>query len=151
ESGTVSFAGSLPTSGECLTIETADGYSVTLTHLGSIGVAEGAAVAEGDVVGTIGPSGTPEQPGPYVHLGIRLTADSLGYLDPLGFLPPPETPPTPTPAPTPAPQPTPKAPPVRTHVQGGGLVIEKPAVPPVTAPVASPSRVAKPQPKSQPK
>ena len=34
-----------PTSGESLTIETADGYSVTLTHLGSIGVATGASVA----------------------------------------------------------------------------------------------------------
>ena len=83
--GTVSFAGFVPTSGESLTIETADGYSVTLTHLGSIGVAKGAAVTEGDVVATVGPSGTPEQAVPYVHLGIRLTADPLGYLDPLGL------------------------------------------------------------------
>src|SRR2546421_7738006 len=74
-SGTVSFAGFVPTSGESLTIETADGYSVTLTHLGSIGVATGAAVSEGDVVGTVGPSGTPEQSVPYVHLGIRVTTD----------------------------------------------------------------------------
>ena len=102
ESGTVSFAGFVPTSGESLTIETADGYSVTLTHLGSIGVAKGAAVSEGDVVGTVGPSGTPEQSVPYVHLGIRLTTDPLGYLDPLGLLPAPEPPP-PTPTPTPAP------------------------------------------------
>src|SRR5262245_31693178 len=48
ESGTVSFAGFVPTSGESLTIETSDGYSVTLTHLGSIAVAEGGTVAEGD-------------------------------------------------------------------------------------------------------
>src|SRR5438105_7311280 len=41
-SGTVSFAGSVPTSGKSVTIETADGYSVTLTHLGSIAVAHGA-------------------------------------------------------------------------------------------------------------
>src|SRR4051794_16943837 len=46
ESGTVSFAGFVPTSGESLTIETADGYSVTLTHLGSIDAAEGATVVE---------------------------------------------------------------------------------------------------------
>ncbi len=85
--GTVAFAGSVPTSGECVTIETADGYSVTLTHLGSIGVKKGATVAEGDVVGTVGPSGTPEVDGPYVHLGIRLTADPLGYVDPAGLLP----------------------------------------------------------------
>jgi pyruvate/2-oxoglutarate dehydrogenase complex dihydrolipoamide acyltransferase (E2) component len=87
--GTVSFAGSVPTSGESVTIETPDGYSVTLTHLGSIAVSKGATVAEGDAVGTIGPSGTPEVEGPYVHLGIRETSDPNGYLDPLRFLPPP--------------------------------------------------------------
>jgi murein DD-endopeptidase MepM/ murein hydrolase activator NlpD len=87
EAGTVSFAGTVPTSGKCLTIQTPDGYSVTLTHLGSIQVAKGAAVGEGDAVGTIGPSGTPEFAQPYVHFGIRTTPDPNGYLDPLGFLP----------------------------------------------------------------
>jgi MYXO-CTERM domain-containing protein len=86
--GTVSFAGTVPTNGKSVTIETVDGYSVTLTHLGSIGVVKGAAVAEQDVVGTVGPSGTPEVDGPYVHLGIRVTADPNGYVDPLGLLPP---------------------------------------------------------------
>jgi Peptidase family M23 len=86
--GTVSYAGTVPTNGKTVTIETADGYSVTLTHLGSIAVAKGATVAEQDVVGTIGPSGTPEVDGPYVHLGIRVAADSNGYVDPLGLLPP---------------------------------------------------------------
>jgi hypothetical protein len=85
--GTVSFAGSVPTSGKCVTIQTADGYSVTLTHLGSILVSKGVVVAEGDAVATIGPSGTPEFARPYVHLGIRTTADPEGYLDPLRFLP----------------------------------------------------------------
>src|SRR3954468_5350384 len=88
EAGTVSFAGTVPTSGTSVTIETADGYSVTLTHLGSIVVTKGASVAEGDEVGTIGPSGTPETDGPYVHLGVRTTADPNGYIDPLGLLPP---------------------------------------------------------------
>jgi hypothetical protein len=85
--GTVSFAGTVPTSGRSLTIETPDGYSVTLTHLGSTAVAKGAVVAEGDEVGTIGPSGTPEVEGPYVHLGIRITTDPNGYIDPLSLLP----------------------------------------------------------------
>lgn len=85
--GTVSFAGTVPTSGESVTIETADGYSVTLTHLGSMVVVKGATVAEGDKVGTIGPSGTPETDGPYVHLGIRITTDPNGYVDPLSLLP----------------------------------------------------------------
>ena len=87
-SGTVSFAGFVPTNGKSVTIETADGYSVTLTHLGSIEVAKGATVAEQDAVGTVGPSGTPEEDGPYVHLGIRVSADPNGYVDPLGLLPP---------------------------------------------------------------
>lgn len=86
--GTVSFAGTVPSSGKSVTIETADGYSVTLTHLGSIVVATGVAVAEGDQVGTIGPSGTPELDGPYLHLGIRHTPDPDGYVDPLSLLPP---------------------------------------------------------------
>jgi hypothetical protein len=86
--GTVSFAGTVAANGKSVTIETADGYSVTLTHLGSISVAKGATVAEQGVVGTVGPSGTPEVDGPYVHLGIRITADPNGYVDPLGLLPP---------------------------------------------------------------
>lgn len=148
ESGTVSFAGFVPASGESLTIETSDGYSVTLTHLGSIGVARGAAVAEGDAVGTVGPSGTPEQSVPYVHLGIRLTADQFGYVDPLGLLPAPE-PVTPTPPPTP--QPIAKATPAPKHVRGGGLVIERPAVaPPAVSAPAEPAHAATPQPKPKP-
>ena len=86
--GTVSFAGTVPTSGKSVTIATADGYSVTLTHLGSIVVVKGAMVTERAAVGTVGPSGTAEVAGPYVHLGIRVAADTDGYVDPLGLLPP---------------------------------------------------------------
>ena len=86
--GVASFVGRLPHQGLCLTVRTADGYSVTLVHLGSIGVTTGTPVSEGDVVGTIGPSGDVEGTEPYVYLGIRLTADPNGYLDPLGLLPP---------------------------------------------------------------
>jgi len=85
--GIVTFAGTVPSSGKSVTIETPDGLSVTLTHLGSIAVARNAAVAEGAVVGTVGPSGTPEVEGPYVHLGVRTSADAQGYRDPLGLLP----------------------------------------------------------------
>jgi hypothetical protein len=89
--GTVSFAGTVPTSGRSVTIQTPDGYSVTLTHLGSALVVKGQTVAEQEPVGTVGPSGTAEVDGPYVHLGIRTTSDPNGYLDPLGFLPPAAT------------------------------------------------------------
>ncbi len=76
--GTVSFAGTVPSSGKSVTIETPDGYSVTLTHLGSISVAGNAAVGEGSPVGTIGPSGDGEVSQPYVHLGVRLTGAGSG-------------------------------------------------------------------------
>ncbi|HEY6052900.1 MAG TPA: M23 family metallopeptidase, partial [Gaiellaceae bacterium] len=102
--GQVSFAGTVPSSGKSVTIQTADGYAVTLTHLGSIAVAKGDAVGEGQAVGTIGPSGDPEVDQPYVHLGVRLASDPNGYVDPLGFLParvpaPPALVPPPAPAP----------------------------------------------------
>src|SRR3954451_14336518 len=67
-SGDVTFAGTVPTSGKSLSILTADGYSVTLTPLGSVAPKKGDAVHEGDVVGTIGPSGTAEFDEPYVDL-----------------------------------------------------------------------------------
>ncbi len=86
--GTVTFAGTVPASGKSVTITTADGYAVTLTHLGSFSVAAGVSLAEGDPVGTVGPSGDPELAQPYVHLGIRLAATPEGYVDPLSLLPP---------------------------------------------------------------
>ena len=87
-SGSVSFAGTVPKNGLTVTIQTGDGLSVTLVHLGSAAVRKGATVAEGDVVGTVGPSDEPEVADPHVHLGIRVTSEPEGYLDPLRFLPP---------------------------------------------------------------
>jgi hypothetical protein len=125
-SGVVTFAGAVPTSGRSVTIETVDGLSVTLTHLGTIVVARNAAVVEGAVIGAVGTSGTPEIAGPYVHLGVRTTADAQGYLDPVGLLPV-LAPPVPAPVlapPVPAPAPPPPAP--------------DPAAPPAVAPPAAP-------------
>ena len=113
--GTVSFAGTVPGGGRTVTLLTEDGYAVTLVHLGGIAVVRGAPVVEGAAVGTIGPSGDPEHPQGYVHLGVRAADDPYGYLDPLGFLPVREVTPPPVadlvegtdspeePAPTPAP------------------------------------------------
>ena len=107
-SGTVSFAGSLPTYGRGITILTSDGYAVTLVHLGSIGVAKGDTVAEGSSVGTMGSSGEAEHAVPSVHLGVRVATEAEGYVDPLGLLPPrpaaPAQPPAASPAPAPAPR-----------------------------------------------
>ena len=118
--GVVTFAGTVPASGRSLTVETAAGLSVTLTHLGTIDVAKGASVAEGDAVATIGASGEPELATPYVHLGVRVAAEPQGYLDPLSFLPPRVAPTQPAP-------PAPAAPPVAVA----------PPAPAVAAPAAA--------------
>jgi Peptidase family M23 len=97
--GVVSFAGTVPGGGRTVTVRTSDGYSVTLVHLGSTEVEAESAVGEGARVGTMGPSGEAEHPQPYVHLGIRVTSNPNGYLDPLSFLPNHEADPPPTPAP----------------------------------------------------
>jgi Peptidase family M23 len=86
--GVVSFAGTVPTGGKTLSIQTPAGYTATLVHLGSIGVKRGARVTEGTVVGTVGPSGVADLPEPYVYFGLRTTTDDQGYVDPLAFLPP---------------------------------------------------------------
>lgn len=87
--GIVTYAGTIPGSGLTVSLRTADGYSVTLLHLGTVDVPRGSTVAEGDVVGTLGPSGEAEHSEPYVHLGIRVAAEPNGYVDPLGLLPAP--------------------------------------------------------------
>src|SRR3954451_1710309 len=129
-SGVVSFAGSVPTNGLTLTIQTGDGLAVSLTHLGSVGVARDAHVVEGAVVGTVGPSGTAEFATPYVHLGIRTASSDQGYLDPLDFLPA-----VTTPAPV-------QEPPARVK-EPSAPVKESPSVAPA-APAATASPVAAP-------
>jgi hypothetical protein len=131
--GVVSFAGTVPTNGKTLTIQTPSGLAVSLTHLGSIGVARDASVDEGAVVGTIGPSGTPEFDVPYVHLGIRDASNDQGYLDPLAFLPV-LAPPAPAPAPASAPQAVPATVPAAAPVD---VPVAAPADPPALAPPAT--------------
>jgi hypothetical protein len=99
--GEISFAGWLPGNGRTVTIRTADGYAVTLLHLGSTLVGAGDGVAEGEPVGTLGPSGDPEVEVPYVHLGVRRADDPKGYVDPSTLLPPRPAPEPSAPAPGP--------------------------------------------------
>lgn len=86
--GLVSFAGTVPTGGKTVSIQTAAGYTATLVHLGSIAAARGARVTEHTVVGTVGPSGVAEGSDPYVYFGVRVTNEPQGYVDPLALLPP---------------------------------------------------------------
>lgn len=78
--GTVSFAGTVPNGGRTVTVQTPRGLSVTYLELGATRVARGTEVAEGDPIGAVGSA-------EHVHLGVRVTADAHGYLDPLQFLP----------------------------------------------------------------
>src|SRR6187397_194050 len=102
--GSVSFAGTVPTGGKTITIRTADGYAVTLQHLGSYSVSTGGDVAEGAAIASVG-----EAADPFVYLGVRRAGEEDGYVDPLGLLPPPVPaldPPAPAPAdPDPVPAP----------------------------------------------
>ncbi len=166
-SGTVTFAGSLPTYGRGVTIATADGYAVTLVHLGSIGVAKGDVVADGASIGTMGWSGDAEHAVPSVHLGVRVAAQAEGYVDPLSLLPPRSVPapapppvqspapvsassaaPTPAPAAPPAAPPAPPAPSPQSAIPAAAAqpASEVPASPTVTAPQGSAAVPAAPAP-----
>src|SRR5215211_3383235 len=157
--GVVTFAGTVPSGGRTVTIETPDEWSVTLVHLGSIAVTKGATVAEGDGVGTIGPSGEPEVSAPYVHLGARRTAEPQGYVDPLVLLPPRVAAPAPLARPDPQPTPpvaTPSGPAPYPAGAGGGAEGSGDPTPPgtvarpeVAAPAAAPASVA-PEPPAAP-
>src|SRR5215211_6095075 len=108
-SGTVSFAGVVPGGGKTLTIQTADGYAVTLLQLGELLVAKGDAVEEGVLVARIGPSGDTTTTEPHVHLGVRVAAESDGYVDPQTLLPARGAAAEPEAAPAPAPSPAKEA------------------------------------------
>ena len=137
--GVVSFAGTVPGGGRAVTVQTATGYSVTLVHLGSIAVEQDQALSEGATVGVIGPTGDVEHLEPYVHLGIRLTSDPHGYLDPLSFLPPRVAPLPPAPPPPPA-DPVPAVPPVSAP-QSPPPPLESPPPAPETPAPGSPESV----------
>jgi len=106
---------------------------VTLVHLGSIAVARNTLVAEGATVAAIGPSGDTEHAEPYVHLGIRVTAEPNGYLDPLSFLPPREET---IPPPTPAVDPAPAEPPTDSPEAPAATPVATAPTPEVPAPIA---------------
>src|SRR6266545_4892979 len=143
--GVVSFAGTTPGNGLTLSVRTADGYTVSLTHLGTLGVHAGTAVAEGSTVATVGPTGTLAYDVPYLYLGIRRTDEENGYVDPLSLLPPrPEPPPLPptfagdpAPAPEPAPAPAPEPAPAPAPA---------PAPDPAPAPAPEPAPTPAPEP-----
>jgi hypothetical protein len=139
-SGTVTFAGSVPSSGRSVTIATADGLSVTLTHLGSLSVKKDVAVVEGESIGTLAATGDDAIPQPYVHLGVRIASQEQGYLDPLSFLP--ARPSAPVAVAPPAPveaAPVPAEPPAAAPASPAVVPASVQPPHPVTAPAAEPA------------
>jgi Peptidase family M23 len=130
--GVVAFAGTVPGGGRTITLRTEDGYSVTLLHLGSLAVRAGTPVAEQDVVAAAELSGD-EWGVPSVYLGVRLTAEPHGYLDPLALLPPRQSRAA-GPAPGPEPGPAEPAGAAAQQAQPPARAAAGPAVAPRTAP-----------------
>jgi septal ring factor EnvC (AmiA/AmiB activator) len=67
--GTVSFAGALSGFGNCIIISHGEGFYSLYGHLETLTVATGYEVSEGEPIGTIGETSTPE--GSVLHLEIR--------------------------------------------------------------------------------
>jgi len=147
--GVVTFAGTVPTGGKTVSIETPLGYTATLVHLGSIAIARGTSIREGAVVGTVGPSGVADQAEPYVYFGLRATQEEQGYVDPLAFLPPrpaaatarPQQEAQPVASPV-ATAPAAQAQPVEAATARPRPAAEQAGVPPVEAPAATPAAEA---------
>jgi len=142
--GTVSFAGTLPGMGRGVTIQTADGYAVTLVQLRATTVSRGDVVDEGATVGAVGDSEDPVTRAAHVHLGVRVASDPQGYVDPLRFLPhrPVSAPPAAT-APPPAAVAVPVAKPAAPVAPPA---VQPPAVTAPAQPTAPPVAVESPQP-----
>jgi septal ring factor EnvC (AmiA/AmiB activator) len=73
--GDVSFAGTLTGFGNCVVISHGGGFYTLYGHLESIMVSQGYPVREGDAVGTVGETSTPE--GAVLHFEIRQGREAL--------------------------------------------------------------------------
>jgi hypothetical protein len=134
-SGTVSFAGTVPTGGKTITIRTAEGFAVTLQRLGSYSVTQGLEIREGDAVGAVGSAAEP-----YVYLSIRRADEPEGYVDPVPLLPsalPAPAPDDPAPEPDPLPAPANPGSKHHVHVAPTPVVVEQPNAEPAEGPQAS--------------
>ncbi|HEY3317743.1 MAG TPA: M23 family metallopeptidase [Coriobacteriia bacterium] len=125
-SGTVSFAGRLPTdAGDAygVTVTAEDGTKVTCLPLESLGVAKGDRVEAGAALGSLAAAGDASSPGPHVHLSLR---QGELYLDPAPRL-----------ASTSSPVAEPPAKPAAAAARKPSLRVSAPAVVPA-APAPSP-------------
>lgn len=72
QSGTITFVGSDPLGGNAVQVHGDDGLDYYYAHLNTFaaGLAQGARVAEGDLLGTVGNTGDAASGPPHLHIGI---------------------------------------------------------------------------------
>lgn len=87
--GTVVFANEQGTYGKLVIINHSGGLQSRYAHLDSIKVSVGQQVNKGELVGTVGTTGTPTSSQPHLHFEVR-SSSSLGWAaqDPKGYLQP---------------------------------------------------------------
>ncbi|GAB1540181.1 hypothetical protein NUACC21_28500 [Scytonema sp. NUACC21] len=85
--GTVAFAKEQGTYGNLVIVNHSGGLQSRYAHLDSIQVSVGHRVKKGDLVGTVGTTGTPTINQPHLHFEVR-SSSSLGWTaqDPRGYL-----------------------------------------------------------------
>ncbi len=147
--GAVRFAGPLGSSGVTVSVRSTDGrFDTSYLHLSAVSVREGASVAAGERIGTVGTTGRRSATAPHLHFGVREAGKRHAYRDPLDFLPPlvpaPREAPRGAPAPVAVPRPVAVAPepvwlpgltPAPSRVRSPGR-IRVPAARPLRAPEA---------------
>jgi hypothetical protein len=137
--GTVTFAGTVGSSGLTVAERTADGrFDLSYLHLASAAVHSGDQVGAGAVLGSVGTSGRSSADQPHLHFGVREAGSHTAYRDPLDFLPPLPAAEAPRPTPAPVPVAHPATPP------------EHPAAAHDPAPAAFPVPAALPAPTAHP-
>ncbi len=85
-SGSVSFAGSVASAGQTVSVACSDGLTATYLHLGEISVGRGQRLAVGQPIATVGASGQPQLIEPHLQFGVHRTGEPWSYLDPLSLL-----------------------------------------------------------------
>jgi hypothetical protein len=76
--GLVNFSYYHDNAGNIVQLEHSDGYFTTYLHMESRAVEEGAAVAQGDVIGAVGRTGPTSNDHPHLHFELGIDADGDG-------------------------------------------------------------------------
>jgi murein DD-endopeptidase MepM/ murein hydrolase activator NlpD len=76
EAGTVVFAGQQENYGNLVVINHKDGLQSRYAHLGSLKVITGKQLQTGDIIGTVGQTGSPDVNTPHLHFEVRYKSTS---------------------------------------------------------------------------